>query len=593
MEKRTAYLTTLIALASILTISGGSAEVNVPGDILTIQGAIDAIVAGDETSPIIVAPDTYEESITLAKDITLRGSETARTILNAVGSEPVISVSGITNSKILNFTFISGSTGIEIDNSNTITIANNAFEMTFDNATIAVNVTDSSQVEVTNNTFNQNGTGIQRIDDQVTVVNNIFSSNGRTILPDTITTGISFNCYAGNSVDAPLGTDAVVVNLASDVLYADDDAQDFHLQENSPCIDVGDTAITDIIDGTRSDIGSYGGGEADVLPYPVQSISVTDVSTTAGSPSIQVDWSANLAYLVTHSTTPGGYRVLYDSDVSGEPYSGTDAQGSTQTSPVTAGNVTTFTLANLSPAGTVPAIPVITQVLPSNQTLDVFWNAVSGASGYTLHYGESAVSENQIDVGNVTDFTLSGLQNDVSHVLAVSASKQITYFINVVAVDSTGNATHESGVGTEASVPLGASLVSAESVIETGTPEQLTAFPELTDDGCFIATAANGDENARQVVVLREFRDRYLLTNTVGGWMVSQYYKHSPPVARYLHYHPVLKPLVRALLSPLVVLTLFLGHTSLLFKLLVVGMLSLLTVAIFKHRHRARQVGVL
>lgn len=70
--------------------------------------------------------------------------------------------------------------------------------------------------------------------------------------------------------------------------------------------------------------------------------------------------------------------------------------------------------------------------------------------------------------------------------------------------------------------------------------------------GCFIATAAHGTENARDVVLLRQFRDEYLNTNAAGRIFVEVYYELSPPLASVISAHPALKKLVRAGLMPAV-----------------------------------------
>lgn len=75
----------------------------------------------------------------------------------------------------------------------------------------------------------------------------------------------------------------------------------------------------------------------------------------------------------------------------------------------------------------------------------------------------------------------------------------------------------------------------------------------LVNDGyCFIATAAYGTPMADDVRYLRAFRDEYLETNEAGRWFVSQYYKHSPPLADYLRQHEDLRAVVRTALGPLV-----------------------------------------
>jgi len=70
--------------------------------------------------------------------------------------------------------------------------------------------------------------------------------------------------------------------------------------------------------------------------------------------------------------------------------------------------------------------------------------------------------------------------------------------------------------------------------------------------GCFIATAAYGSALEPHVVVLRQFRDRFLLTNPAGRLLVRGYYACSPPAARLIARHEGLRAAVRVLLLPLV-----------------------------------------
>lgn len=71
-------------------------------------------------------------------------------------------------------------------------------------------------------------------------------------------------------------------------------------------------------------------------------------------------------------------------------------------------------------------------------------------------------------------------------------------------------------------------------------------------DPCFIATAAYGSWLEPEVVVLRDFRDRFLLTNTLGRAFVDWYYRVSPPMAAYIAERESARGLTRALLSPVV-----------------------------------------
>jgi subtilisin family serine protease len=107
--------------------------------------------------------------------------------------------------------------------------------------------------------------------------------------------------------------------------------------------------------------------------------------------------------------------------------------------------------------------------------------------------------------------------------------------------------------------------------------------------GCFIATAAYGSYAAPCVMILREMRDRFLLTNSIGKSLVSLYYKYSPPLADFIANHDNLKMVVRLSLLPLVGiswLALKMGPMLTLFfmVLFVLGLIRLFSKKTFSNR---------
>jgi uncharacterized repeat protein (TIGR02543 family) len=89
------------------------------------------------------------------------------------------------------------------------------------------------------------------------------------------------------------------------------------------------------------------------------------------------------------------------------------------------------------------------------------------------------------------------------------------------------------------------------TVIE-GDTHRFTTAPgssiDFRDIFCFIATAAYGTPTAKQIDVLREFRDEVLLESTVGSQFVALYYRLSPAVADFVARSELTRALVRGLL---------------------------------------------
>jgi hypothetical protein len=68
---------------------------------------------------------------------------------------------------------------------------------------------------------------------------------------------------------------------------------------------------------------------------------------------------------------------------------------------------------------------------------------------------------------------------------------------------------------------------------------------------CFVATAAFGDYDAPEVVILRRFRDESLCKTAMGRTFITVYCTLSPPLAAVISRSEVLRRFVRkALLQP-------------------------------------------
>jgi hypothetical protein len=140
----------------------------------------------------------------------------------------------------------------------------------------------------------------------------------------------------------------------------------------------------------------------------------------------------------------------------------------------------------------------------------------------------------------------------------------------------------------EETVEVGDSTIGPASDVKSDFPEPIEPYPALPNKGCFIATAAYGYYSAPQVMALREFRDRYLMTNGPGRAFVQLYYRVSPPAAQFITEHPSLKPVVRVGLAPAVGTALFMTGTSSAVKLLVFMMM--LSLALYVRRKRINRL---
>ena len=76
--------------------------------------------------------------------------------------------------------------------------------------------------------------------------------------------------------------------------------------------------------------------------------------------------------------------------------------------------------------------------------------------------------------------------------------------------------------------------------------------PPTSTRGCFIATAAYNTPQAKEIQVLRNFRDRSLLTNRLGQSLTSLYYKTSPTIATKIAKSAIRRKIVRNIINPLV-----------------------------------------
>jgi hypothetical protein len=244
--KAQACFTALVALFIVATqFSYGTIRYVGPGQpYATIQAAINASTAGDTVK---VLPGVYNEAITINQNILIEGSGYETTVIRS-GTNPTITMSNgkvkwfaitssggngvncsggsVTNCVIIGCTgngikFPAGSTG-SVKNTVIIGNAGHGAESRFDRTGSAVNCIS----------WNNGGDG--------------FSYLGGVTYCD----GYVYNSSGSNNINV-------------DPLFVS--SSDFRIVPTSPCWDTGNPADFDP-DGSRSDMGYYGGFDAPVFP---------------------------------------------------------------------------------------------------------------------------------------------------------------------------------------------------------------------------------------------------------------------------------------------------------------------------------------
>jgi len=94
-------------------------------------------------------------------------------------------------------------------------------------------------------------------------------------------------------------------------------------------------------------------------------------------------------------------------------------------------------------------------------------------------------------------------------------------------------------------------------ISETEGVEELNSIDvnnvKFKSSGCFIATAVYGSPYANEVVLLKEFRDNYLLNFRLGKLFVVFYYWISPPIANQISKSNSLRSITKStLIIPLI-----------------------------------------
>jgi hypothetical protein len=228
------------------------------------------------------------------------------------------------------------------------------------------------------------------------------------------------------------------------------------------------------------------------------------------------------------------------------------------------GNVVTFTPSSQLSANTQYTVVISGILDTSGVTITpVSWSFTtgSGAVGLTVVSTVPANAATGIVPNIQPSVTFSEAVTLPSSTNAFTLSSSSGLVAGKVSLDSTGqvakftpseqlalNTTYTAQLAAGVTAVNGDTLNSATSwTFTTGT----SSF-QNSGTKCFIATAAYGSYLEPHVVILRAFRDQYLLTNAPGRAFVSFYYRHSPPLADYIARHGALRAATRWALTPVV-----------------------------------------
>ena len=259
----------------------------------TIDEALPYAYPGDE---VLVAAGTYYERFSVPEGVTLLGWDAESTIIDGGGSDgsvvhlsPGSTIEGFTITgsgsgyfdsgiwhsegqvTVRNNRFIGNSVGLfswcfDPDCAAVVIIENNVFA---DNTRVGVDANGEPVHRIVNNTVAGNGRGLVLNNAASLAENNIIVHNVGDGLASSAGPTVRYNDVWGNGSDYS-GLTPGVGSISAGPLFLDEAGGDYRLGSGSPARDAGnpDPGYNDP-DGTRNDMGAYGGPWSSVRSFEV------------------------------------------------------------------------------------------------------------------------------------------------------------------------------------------------------------------------------------------------------------------------------------------------------------------------------------
>jgi uncharacterized repeat protein (TIGR01451 family) len=157
----------------------------------------------------------------------------------------------------------------------------------------------SGSLIVQNNTIADNlGTCLIVDADMILIKNNIITGNSMAGTLNSKYVILSYNNMWGNWNGNGIEADSMEGNMSANPMFVGDG--DYHLQFASLCIDRGDPAVPDV-DGSRSDLGAYGGPGGENYEYVDLPPSKPEISSYAfDGTSVVLNWEENTESDLSH-----------------------------------------------------------------------------------------------------------------------------------------------------------------------------------------------------------------------------------------------------------------------------------------------------